>query len=66
MLMVSEAKAIGITAPQRQAGAQQGQAGQAVAEEEGERDREDERAEVREAERGPDRHPGDLADRAAG
>ena len=51
---------------QRQSGAQQRQAGQGVAEEEGEADGEGDGPQVGEAERGPDRHPGDLADRAAG
>ena len=66
MLSVSEASAIGMTARQRQAGPQQRQAGERVAEEEGERHGERDRAEVGEPERGADDHADDLADRAAG
>ena len=51
---------------EREARLQQRQAGQRVAEEEGEGDGQDDRREVREPERRADRHPGDLADRAAG
>ena len=45
---------------------EQRQAGQPIAEDEGEGDREQDGAEVREARGGADRHAGDLADRAAG
>jgi hypothetical protein len=44
---------------------QQGKAGQRVAEEESQRDRQGDRGEVGEAERGSDRHAGDLTQRAA-
>ena len=51
---------------QREAGAQQRQARERVAEEEGEGDREGHRPPLREPQRGADHHAGDLADGAAG
>ena len=51
---------------EREAGAQQRQAGEQVAEEERERDRQRDRRPVAPAQRGADDHAQDLADRAAG
>ena len=65
MLSVSEANATPATRRSGSPGAQQRQARESVAEDEGEHDREHDRAPVREARRGPDGHPGDLADRTA-
>ena len=66
MLSVSEASAIGITAPSARPARSSGRLVRRVAEDEGEGDREGDGRQVREAGRGADRHPGDLADRAAG
>ena len=66
METVSDASAIGTTARERHAGAQQRQARERVAEEEGERDGERDRLQVGPAERGADDHAEHLADGAAG
>jgi hypothetical protein len=65
MLKVSDASAIGIDRPKRQSRAQERQARQAVAEDERQQHRQDDRCEVREPQGGADQHPGDFADRAA-